>query len=300
MSARPLAPHYTGGCLPDWKLLSMTHHLLLIDPQNDFCDLPADWCLQFGLGPRLAPSLPVAGAHADMQRTAEWLHRHAAQIGKITVTLDSHQRLDIAHPEFWQTAAGQPPAPFTEITAAEVRAGSYRPQLAAHLPRALAYLDALEAQGRYRLMIWPVHCEVGSWGHGIHAHVLAACGQWQVQQQQAVHHVFKGLNPWTEHYSALQAEVVDPLDAATALNQTLLDALLTSSQLIVAGEASSHCVRATLEHLLAHAPADFAPRLVLLIDCMSPVSGFAAEHDAFLARMSAAGALLARSTDYRI
>ena len=46
-------------------------HLFIIDPQNDFCDLPTDWQGVDPLsGSRLAPALPVAGAHADMLRLA--------------------------------------------------------------------------------------------------------------------------------------------------------------------------------------------------------------------------------------
>ena len=41
-------------------------HLLVIDPQNDFCDLPPAWLPQDA-----APALPVPGAHADMLRVAQ-------------------------------------------------------------------------------------------------------------------------------------------------------------------------------------------------------------------------------------
>ncbi len=79
-------------------------HLLVIDPQNDFCDLPADWLPPAlpGMAPT-APALPVAGAHADMQRLAAFVDAAAPCIDAVTVTLDSHQRRDIAHPTFWQT-----------------------------------------------------------------------------------------------------------------------------------------------------------------------------------------------------
>lgn len=43
--------------------------LLVIDPQNDFCDLPEGYC-PARAGERQAPTLPVAGAHAHMQRLA--------------------------------------------------------------------------------------------------------------------------------------------------------------------------------------------------------------------------------------
>ena len=275
--------------------------LLLIDPQNDFCDLPAAWWpTDPTTGSHTAPSLPVAGAHADMQRVAAFIRTHAAQLDAITVTLDSHQRIDIAHPGFWQQGDGRAVAPFTPITAAQLRDGAFAPRDPAHRPSALAYLDALEARGRYTLMVWPVHCEIGSWGHGVHADVLAACGDWQLQRQRAVHNVFKGTNPWTEHYSAIEAEVVDASDPDTARNTRLLAALDVADLLLIAGEASSHCVRATTEHIVQHLPrlqAGARPEhIVLLTDCMSPVGGFEAEHNAFLDQMRAQGVRLENSS----
>lgn len=275
--------------------MTLDTQLLLIDPQNDFCDLPASACPSGS-----APALPVPGADADMQRVAHWLSQHGAGIDHITVTLDSHQTFDIAHPAFWQDHAGQAVPPLTPITAAQVRQGDFAPRQPAHLPRTLAYLDALEARGRYTLMVWPVHCEIGSWGHGIHAPLLAACRLWQTRQQRAVSSIFKGTHPWTEHYSALEAEVPDPAVAETGLNRPLLDTLLQAKHLLVAGEASSHCVRSTVEHLLAHAPTGFAQRITLLTDGMSPVQGFEAQHVEFLHRLQDAGAQLSTTADVRL
>lgn len=279
--------------------------LLAIDPQNDFCDLPTAWHPTNALtGQPTAPALPVAGAHADMQRLAQFIRSQGAQLGAITVTLDSHQRFDIAHPGFWQTVAGGAVAPFTPITAAQVRVGTFAPRNATALPRTLQYLDALEAQGRYTLMVWPVHCEVGSWGHGVHADVLAACGAWQLQHQRAVHNVFKGTNPWTEHYSAIEAEVPDADDPSTALNLPLLHRLGQADLLLIAGEASSHCVRSTTEHIVQHmprlVPGWHASRIVLLTDGMSPVGGFEAQHRDFLDAMGATGAQLAGMNEIRL
>ncbi|GKS75441.1 cysteine hydrolase [Acidovorax sp. SUPP950] len=283
----------------------LTTQLLVIDPQNDFCDLPTEWQPAHPLtGQSIAPALPVPGAHADMQRLAAFIRRQGQALEAITVTLDSHQRYDVAHPSFWRQGDGGEVAPFTTITAAQVRAGAFAPRDAAALPRVLAYLDALEAQGRYTLMVWPVHCEIGSWGHGVHADVLAACGAWQAQRQRAVHPVFKGTNPWTEHYSAIEAEVPDADDPATLLNTRLLHALGTADRLVVAGEAGSHCVRATTEHIVQHLPrlqpGWRADRLVLLTDCMAPVAGFGAQQQDFLDALQAQGAQLARSDEIRL
>ncbi|OYV01252.1 MAG: cysteine hydrolase, partial [Burkholderiales bacterium PBB5] len=104
-------------------------------------------------GRRLAPALPVPGAHADLQRLAALIRLHAAQIDGITVTLDSHHRYDIAHPGYWQGRGDAVVAPFTPITAATVRAGDFSPARPEELNRTLAYLDALEATGRYTLMV---------------------------------------------------------------------------------------------------------------------------------------------------
>ncbi|WP_164961976.1 isochorismatase family protein [Rubrivivax sp. JA1026] len=273
-------------------------HLLIIDPQNDFCDLPADWCaVDPASGQRLTPALPVAGAHADMLRLAAFIDAHASRIVAITVTLDSHHRIDVAHPPFWRREDGESVAPFTPITAQDVRARRFAPRDAAALPRTLAYLDALDKRGRYTLMVWPEHCRIGTWGHLTHAAVQAACDRWEVRRQQPVRHVFKGDNPWTEHYSAFQAEVPDIDDPATALNESLIDELSKAKTLVIAGEAGSHCVRASVEDLLAHLPADASRRVILLADCMSPVPGFEAEQQSFLERAAAAGVSLETSTE---
>ena len=270
--------------------------LLIIDPQNDFCDVPAIWRPVDPLtGAAVAPALPVAGAHADMRRTAALIRAAGAALTDITVTLDSHHHVDIAHPTFWQQADGSAVVPFTTITAAQVRAGAFQPRDPAALPRTLAYLDALESRGRYTLMVWPVHCEIGTWGHGVHADVRAAYNQWEESRLRGVRKVTKGENPWTEHYSAIQAEVPDAADEHTQLNAGLLAELDRADTLFIAGEASSHCVRATTEHIVAHLPGRRPERVVLLTDCMSPVGGFEAQHAAFLADMRAQGVRLMTS-----
>ena len=272
--------------------------LLIIDPQNDFCDLPATWCptLDPRQGPA-APSLPVPGAHADMLRLAELIRQQSAALSKITITLDSHHRVDIAHPPFWMQGDGSAVAPFTQITAAQVRQGLYRPRDEQALPRALAYLDALDVNGRYTLMVWPIHCEIGTWGHNVHADVQQACQAWADSHLTQVQHVHKGTNPWTEHYSALQAEVPDADDAGTQLNRELLARLDDSDLLLIAGQASSHCVKATTEHIADHLPGGRLGRVVLLRDGMSPVTGFERQADGFLTSMAQRGMQVATMAD---
>jgi nicotinamidase-related amidase len=67
--------------------------------------------------------------------------------------------------------------------------------------------------------------------------------------------------------------------------------------LLVAGEASSHCVAATLSDLLATMAPDERRRVILLRDCMSPVPGFEAAAEAFFTRAAAQGVRLTTSAE---
>jgi nicotinamidase/pyrazinamidase len=272
-------------------------HLLVIDPQNDFCDLPTDYLpIDTAADTLRAPALPVPGAHADMQRLAQLIERGRDGIGAITITLDSHHRYHIAHPTFWVAADGAPVAPFTEISAADVRAARFLPRDRNARERALAYLDALEAAGRYKLMVWPVHCEIGTWGHNVHDDVRKAYNRWEDAALGVVAKIAKGSNPWTEHYSAVMAEVPDLAEPDTLLNHKLIDSLKAADRVYIAGEAGSHCVKATTEHIVEQLGGD-AARLTLIEDCMSPVAGFESQQQAFFARMREAGVRFASAAD---
>ena len=83
-------------------------HLLVIDPQNDFCDPNG--------------SLFVPGANEDMKRLATMVDRLKDKLADIHVTLDSHRRVDISHPIWWKSPSGAHPDPFTQITAADLEA----------------------------------------------------------------------------------------------------------------------------------------------------------------------------------
>jgi len=271
--------------------------LLVIDPQNDFCDVPEPYqSIDPLTGQRVPPALPVTGAHQDMLRLAQLVREGGAGLTEIVITLDSHQRVDIAHPTFWQQADGSVVLPFTPITAAQVREGAFRPRDPAALARTLAYLDELEARGRYTLMVWPVHCEIGTWGHNVHADLRAAYNGWEEQQLAVVQKVVKGTNPWTEHYSAVLAEVPDDSDPATQTNWALIRGLEAADLILIGGEAGSHCVKATTEHIVAQIQGPLN-RVVLLIDAMSPVAGFEAQQQAFVADMQAKGVQCARIAD---
>lgn len=271
-------------------------HLVIIDPQNDFCDLLESERPVIG-GVRQAPALPVAGADADMQRVARLIREGGGGLSNISITLDSHQRVDIAHPTFWRQGNGEAVAPFTQISVEDVHAGRYLPRQANAVERVIAYLEALEANGRYVHMVWPVHCEIGTWGHNVHDAVRRAYNVWEEARCGIVNKVVKGTNPWTEHYSAIKAEVPDPDDEATQLNGVFMDQLRAADLVLITGEAGSHCVKATTEHIAENFGACSLSKLMLLTDCMSPVTGFEAQYQGFVEDMRGRGVQIAQSSD---
>nr|WP_315463546.1 cysteine hydrolase [uncultured Rhodoferax sp.] len=253
------------------------YDLLIIDPQNDFLDIEG-------------AALPVPGANADMQRLAHWLTDHADQVRHLTITLDSHASVGVERTTFWQQADGSAVAPFTLITAAQVQQGAYRPRHAARAGEVVSYLQALEATGQRQLIVWPVHCVLGTWGHNIHRGLSEAIAAWELQTGRVCHKVLKGQNPLTEQYSAFKAEVPRADDERTWLNRPLMQALSAQgTTLLIAGEALSHCVAASVTDLMQELPVERLRQTVLLTDCMSPVTGFEAAGAAFLEGARAAG-----------
>lgn len=252
-------------------------HLLIIDPQNDFLDIEG-------------AALPVAGANADMQRLADWLLQSAATVQSITVTLDSHASVGVERTPFWRDAQGAEVAPFTVVTAADMQAGRFVPRYLGLHDEVLAYLKALEASGQRQLVVWPVHCVLGTWGHNIHGGLSQALAHWERQSGRTCHKVIKGQHPLTEQYSAFKAEVPRTDDARTHINLPLIHSLLSRpGRLLVAGEALSHCVAASVDDLAARMNPEQKTRTVLLRDCMSPVTGFETMGQAFLDRARDSG-----------
>lgn len=241
----------------------MSHklHLLVIDPQNDFCDPKG--------------SLSVPNALEDMERLSTLIDRLSDKIDDIHCTVDSHHKVDIAHPIWWKDSSGKHPDPFTIITYSDVESGKWTTTQPGFYKRSLQYVQQLEKNGKYPLCVWPEHCLIGSWGHNIVPQLYDAFNRWE-NSFTMVNYVTKGSNMWSEHYSAIKADVPDPNDPSTQINTALIDILQSDADIIaVAGEASSHCVATTVMDIVECFNDDkYAQKIVLLEDCMSPVPGF--------------------------
>lgn len=262
----------------------MQVELLIIDPQIDFC--------------RPAGALYVAGADQDMVRLAQMVRRLTPKLGDIHVTLDSHHFVDIAHPVFWKNGSGGHPAPFTIITAQDVETGRWTPTQSGACHRAVTYVQALEKHGRYPLCIWPPHCLIGSPGHAVVPELFEAMQEWE-KRFALVDYVTKGSNIWTEHYSAVQADVPDPADPSTQINTALIQTLMKADLVAVAGEASSHCLANTVRDVANNFGDDrLVSKIVLLQDATSPVTGFEAFQKDFLHEMTSRGMKLSTTRDF--
>jgi nicotinamidase-related amidase len=263
----------------------MSTHLLIIDPQNDFCDSDRG-------------ALYVKGAENDMRALAGFVSRHSNRIDQIHVTLDTHQTVHVAHPVFWKDREGQHPAPFTTITRAEVEAGRWTTADPGWQVRGLGYVQALERNQRYQLMIWPPHCRLGTWGHGVFPELAAALLAWEERRLGRVNFILKGSNPFTEHYSAVVADVPDEGDVATQLNTALIERLKAADEILVAGEALSHCVAHTVVDIAAHLGEDQLQKLNLLRNTVSNVTGCESLGDRFLETMARRGMRVSTAQDF--
>ena len=266
-------------------------HLIVIDPQNDFCDIQN-------------AMLPVVGADADMKRLAVMIDRVGHKLEDIHVTLDSHRLIDIAHPAMWMDANGNPPQPFTLIFPDDIKTGIWTPRNPAFRARALAYTEALQATGKYVLCIWPPHCLIGTWGHNVHADLNASLQRWSEKEFAMIDYVTKGSNPWTEHYGAMMAEVPDPEDSGTGLNSGFITMLRDADIIAFAGEAGSHCVKATIDQIAENIGAEHLKKFRILTDCISPVGAvpngpdFPAIYRDWLSEMEKKGVVLTTSVDF--
>lgn len=234
----------------------MSIALLIIDAQYDFCD------------PKGA--LFVPGADEDIGRLAGFVSKNRSAIDRIVVSLDTHQVLDISHPHFWRGLDATPPKPFTTITANEVRAQLWTPLTDREY--VIDYLDTLEAERAYQHMIWPEHCLIGSLGATLVEPLGWQLRQWAIARNRNYEVVTKGIHPLTEHFGIFEAQVALPHQPETQLNSSLLDSLNGYDMVLIAGEAKSHCVATSLVQIMNYSP-ELCPKLVLLEDCMSDVTG---------------------------
>lgn len=297
----------------------MNIQLFIVDPQNDFC------VADDGHGNQGA--LCVPDGDKDMERVAAMIKRLGGKLDDIHVTLDSHQGFGIERPSWWKRVSdGSPAAPFTvldmhpdgsdrivKVEFADDGTPTHTDEeYTTYLPSflhqggptgkgAVGYLKALKANGRYMHCVWSVHCRVGSWGWGVVPVLDEALYEWECQMDHRarVNYVVKGNNPWTEHFSGVQAEVPDPSDPTTQANTGLIQTLEEADIIAIAGQALSHCVASTVTDIAdKFSDPKYIEKLVLLTDATTNVPGFEFLGDKFIKELTAKGMKLSTTTEF--
>ena len=262
--------------------------LLIIDPQVDFCDKKG--------------ALYVEGAEFDMERLAAMIDRIGKKISKIDVTLDCHHKIDVAHPGMWRNSEGKSPDPFTIIESKDIKNGIWLPIYPSEIKRFIQYTESLEASGRYPLCIWPPHCLIGTEGNNVLPILAQSLDKWIDMRERNINYVSKGSNIFTEHYSAIKAEVPDPSDPTTQIDSRdagLINSLMQADIVAIAGEAGSHCLANTVRDIANGFNDDsYIKKLVLLEDATSPVTGFETFQTDFITEMTARGMQISNTVDF--
>lgn len=234
--------------------------LFVIDGQNDFCASgkePANWPTPEG-GKR-AGALSVLGADEEANRVAKMIddlqldrRRHA--FSKIHATLDKHHVNDCAHNQAWRDNKGDVPPPFSIIPHDDVLQHKFLPAFAmgkwngkpvSALDWALNYTEALAKRGRNPLCLWPEHCLIDSWGANVYHPLQEAYNRWERHTGSWINFISKGQNPFTEHYSAMVADVPDPTDRSTQMNSEVINDAANADTIVWCGWAGSHCLKWT-------------------------------------------------------
>ena len=282
--------------------------LLLIDVQNTFC-LP-----DFEL---YVAGQSGSGAIDDNRRLAGFIYRNLHRISKISLTMDTHQAVQVFHAIYLVDDHGQHPDPLTMVSVEDIISQRWRfnPAVANSLnispeygqEQLLHYTRQLQANQKYDLTIWPYHAMLGGIGQALVSAIEEAVFFHTIARNSQAGFIVKGSNPFTESYSAIGPEVLEdsrgnPLGEKT---DQVLRLLMGSDALIVAGQAKSHCVAWTIEDLLTELQSidqNLARKIYLLEDCSSPVVipdvvDYTEPAEAAYQRFAKAGMHLVRTTE---
>lgn len=281
--------------------------LLIVDPQLTFCHPDFEMFVRGRSG---------NAAISDMFRLSQFIYRNLGSITKVFVSSDDHSTAQIFHPDFWLNDEGANPEPFTAISSAEIERGKWRvnPALAGALFEketqeylsafALHYVRELERNGNVHV-IWPYHALQGSFSaciipaieEALFFHSIARAAPYQVERKY---------HPLVNYYSIISPDITADHEGrpVAAPNIRLIKQLLDYDAIIIAGEASSHCVAWTVEDIrreFEKRDPSAIRRIHLLTDCMSPVvvpggMDFTEDAEKAFARFRSAGIELADST----
>ncbi len=274
--------------------------LMLIDLQKDFCHPKGSLYVAGRQDPKAVRN---TGAIEDNVRLARFIYLYLMYLSQIRRTFDTHFANQIFFASHFKHGDGTFLSPHTlvdvndkgnlvnigldgKVIDTEVRVN---PNIAHWL--ANGNLSWLEQQDRhycrelkrpgkraqYTLYLWPFHCLLGSQGHasvGV-VHEASFFHAWARDAQSEAD--VKGTHPLSERYGVFAEEVMTRWDGKALVQKDPrpLQTMMKHKKKIFAGQAGSHCDKATigqfLDEILAQDP-DMASSCYILRDCMSAVT----------------------------
>ncbi len=274
--------------------------LMIIDMQIDFCH-------QNG-------TLYVPGAEDDIRRLVDFILREMGAITSTFASLDSHLIFQIFFRSWWQLLNGQKPELFTEIYkntpsnkhafAKSITDGDVRPTT--DPVNSIDYTEKLQQQANKALCIWPYHTMLGTPGQALDPALFEVLAYHAFARKTQLNFLQKGQIPQTEMYGILCPEVKIPKHTQGGFNTDFLNLLMKHDKVIIAGQAASHCVLASILqiHDYFKNDKDTLSKIYILEDCMSPVKhpaiDFAAITKLQFDKFRNSGINIVKSTDLKL
>jgi nicotinamidase-related amidase len=266
--------------------------LFLIDAQVCFC-MPG-------------ASLYVPGAQEDMERICRFILNNMEKLTNLYFSLDTHTAHQIFHSAFWEDHIGNNPPPMTMISYEDVVQKKWIPRFAPEFAK--NYVQQLEEEGKYKLIIWPYHGQKGAVDSALLPILSEVAFFHSRMHGYDPEYIIKGESFLTESYSVLRSEIQTLTSGEEELqigesHPELVKSLLLYDKVYIAGEASSHCVLATLKDLVRNVKTQqLLKKIYILEDCMSPVDAigemnFPAMAKQALKEFQAVGINVIKSTD---
>jgi nicotinamidase-related amidase len=225
-----------------------------IDVQQDFMDDGA---------------LGVPGAKEDVKRFTKFIYDNMDKISRIAASIDTHIPHQIFHPCWFIDKNGKNPAPFTQITSADISSGKWTPVI--YPLQTIEYLKAIETQAKKTLTIWPYHCLIGTQGCSLENQFSNMLNFFEIAKKSVVETIVKGTDPLSEMYGIIKPEY----DKKNYINIKFLNNIEKFDKVIIGGEAKSHCVMESIRQILDYYKdkPEITSKIYILEDCMSVIPG---------------------------
>jgi len=275
--------------------------LLLIDMQIDFCHENG--------------SLSVPGSLDDIRRVVDFIFNNLEKITAIFGSLDSHLLFQIFFRSWWQLQTGEKPAYFTEVykdtpknrhaLTKSINDGEIRPTI--DPIASIDYTEKLLQQANKPLCIWTYHTLLGTLGQAMDPALFEVLAFHAFARKSQLNFLQKGQIPQTEMYGILSPEVKIPTHKQGGFNTDFLNMLMKYDKVIIAGEAKSHCVLASIiqiHNFFINTDKAILKKIYVLEDCMSSVKHPAIDFEAITLaefdKFRSSGINIVKSTDLKL